>query len=96
MSRVDYAKLRQLPILDVAHLLQMETVPYGSGSKAMKEDGQITSLVLFEHTNSFHRFSGKEQGGVSGGSPIDLVMHMKECSFEEAVEFLTSSFPHAT
>lgn len=94
MSRIDYSKLRQIPVLEVAYALHMDIALCGSGCHAMREDGVATSLVLFEKTNTFHRFSGKEQGGVSGGSPIDLVMHIQDCSFENAVEFLTSCFPH--
>ena len=93
MSRIDYDKLRQIPILDVAQTLGVDIVRSGVDVHSMREDGEITSLVLFERTNSFHRFSGKEQGGVSGGSVIDLVMHINECSLELAVEFLTSHFP---
>ncbi len=85
--------LRQIPILEVARTLGIDIVKTGSGTHAMKEEQELTSLVLFENTNTWKRFSGKEQGGVSQGSPIDLVMHARDCSFREACEYLTSAFP---
>jgi hypothetical protein len=89
----NFESLRSIPIVDVAHALKIELVKTGSGIYAMKENGEITSLIIFERTNNFHRFSGKEQGGVSRGSSIDLVMHIQGCSLHAAVEFLTSYFP---
>lgn len=52
----------------------------------------VTSLHIFEKTNSWYRFSGIESGGVHGGSPIDLVMHVHDCDCEEACKFLTDRF----
>jgi hypothetical protein len=89
----DLDTLRQIPLLEVARTLRLDIVKTGSGAYAMKDAGEITSLVLFEKTNTWNRFSGKEQGGVSHGSPIDLTMHVRECSLREACEFLISSFP---
>jgi hypothetical protein len=84
--------LRQIPILRVAEALGVDIVKTGSGTYAMREGREITSLTLFEKTNNWHRFSGKEQGGVSRGSTIDLVIHCRECSLRSAVDFLTSRF----
>lgn len=96
MTKIDYAKLRQIPITYVANALKMDLVRTGGGTWQMRDPDNprdVTSLTLFEKTNSFHRFSGKAQGGKSGGSPIDLVMHIQEFSLREAVDFLTSHFP---
>ncbi|MDO8648681.1 MAG: hypothetical protein Q7R81_02765 [Candidatus Peregrinibacteria bacterium] len=84
--------LRQIPILRVAEALGVDIVKTGSGTYAMREGREITSLTLFEKTNNWHRFSGKEQGGVSRGSTVDLVIHFRECSLRQAVDFLTSRF----
>lgn len=90
--RHNFNALRQIPILHVAQKLGIDAVKTGTGTYAMREEGQITSLTIFEKTNTWHRFSGKERGGVSRGSTIDLVMHLRDCSFQQAVEFLTSRF----
>lgn len=84
--------LRQIPILEVAHQIGVEVVKTGTGAFSMRVDGEITSLTLFEKTNTWKRFSGKEQGGVSQGSTLDLVMHIHECSLKEAAEFLSTCF----
>ncbi len=88
----DFAKLRQIPILNVAHALGMELTRTGGDTYNMREEKNITSLTLFIKTNSFYRFSGKTVGGVHGGSVIDLVIHIRNCSLSEAVYFLTSNF----
>ncbi len=85
-------QLRQIPIIRVAESLGLDVVKTGGGTYAMREGREITSLTLFEKTNTWHRFSGKEQGGVSRGSTIDLVIHCRECSLRSAVDFLTSRF----
>ncbi len=64
----------------------------GARTYNMREEREITSLVIFEKSNTWHRFSGKERGGVSRGSTIDLVMHIRQCSFRMAIDFLTSRF----
>lgn len=92
MARIDCSKLRAIPILRVAEALGMALVPRGAGVHALREERNITSLMIFEKTNSWHRFSGKTSGGVSGGSPIDLVMHIHDCSFKEAVSYLSQRF----
>lgn len=88
----DFDALRQIPILEVAHQLGIEVLKTGTGVYAMRVDGETTSLTLFEKTNTWKRFSGKEQGGVSQGSNLDLVMHINECSLKEAAEFLSTCF----
>lgn len=92
VMRCNLDHLRQISILFVAQSLGLDVVKTGIGTYNMREEREITSLVIFEKTNTWHRFSGKERGGVSGGSTIDLVMHVRECSFEQAVDFLTSRF----
>lgn len=84
--------LRRIPILSVAASLGLFIVKTGSGTYAVRENREVTSLVIFEKTNTWHRFSGKERGGVSHGSTIDLVMHCRECSFRDAADFLTTYF----
>ncbi len=88
----DFDALRQIPILEVAHQLGVEAIKTGAGTYAMRDEGEITSLTLFEKTNTWKRFSGKEKGGVSQGSTLDLVMHIHECSLKEAAEFLSTCF----
>lgn len=85
--------LRRILILNVARKLGLDLVKTGSGTYTIRENNEITSLAIFVKTNTWKRFSGKEHGGVSQGSPIDLVMHARGCSFREACEFLTSAFP---
>ena len=88
----DLDALRRIPIVQVAQKLGINLVKTGGNTYAMREDGQITSLAVFEKTNTWKRFSGKERGGVCGGSTLDLVMHIRECSLREAAKFLSSSF----
>ncbi len=87
---INFDTLRDISILRVAELLGMKLKKTGYGTYAMRETDQVTSLVIFEKTNTWKRFSGKEQGGVSQGSPIDLVMHVRGCSLSEAAEFLSN------
>ncbi len=88
----DFFRLRQVPILNVAQALGMELVRTGGDTYNRREGKDITSLTLFTKTNTFYRFSGKTVGGVCAGSPIDLVMHVRDCSLQEAADFLTSRF----
>lgn len=95
MPKHDFAGLRSLPILHVAQALGLMLKRTGSGTWNVKDSDDslgYTSLTVFETTNTWHRFSGKESGGVHRGSPIDLVCHVRDCSFKEAVEFLSSRF----
>ncbi len=94
--RNDFCRLRQVPILQVAQHLGMDLVRCGTGVWALRDPDhprEPTSLRIFEKTNTFKRFSGMEIGGTSGGSPIDLVMHIQDCPFREAVGFLSLHFP---
>lgn len=88
----DFASLRAISIVEVARVLGLELVRTGAGTYAMREDREVTSLAIFERTNTWHRFSGKESGGVSRGSTIDLVMHIRDCSLRDAALFLSSRF----
>lgn len=88
----DLESLRRISILQVAQKLGIDLVKTGGNTYAMREDGQITSLAVFEKTNTWKRFSGKERGGVSGGSVLDLVMYFRECSLRQAADFLSSRF----
>lgn len=93
--KYDFHRLRQVPILQVAQHLGMDLVRCGTGVWALRDPDhprEPTSLRIFEKTNTFKRFSGIEIGGTSGGSPINLVMHIRDCSLQEAVEFLSSRF----
>ena len=96
INSINFASLRQIPIISVAERLGIQLIRTGSGTWQMRDPEdprERTSLTIFEKTNSFYRFSGKEQGGVHGGSPIDLVQHIRECSLREATDFLLFEFP---
>jgi hypothetical protein len=88
----DLEALRRISILQVAQKLGIDLVKTGGNTYAMREDGQITSLAIFEKTNTWKRFSGKERNGISGGSVLDLVMYFRECSLRQAADFLSSRF----
>jgi len=88
----DLDALRRIPILQVAQGLGIDLVKTGGGTHAMREEGQVTSLAIFEKTNTWKRFSGKERNGISAGSVLDLVMYFRECSLREAADFLSSRF----
>jgi hypothetical protein len=88
----DLEALRCISILQVAQKLGINLVKTGGNTYAMREDRQITSLAVFEKTNTWKRFSGKERNGISGGSVLDLVMYFRECSLREAADFLFSRF----
>ncbi|MBI3331427.1 hypothetical protein HYZ99_00520 [Candidatus Peregrinibacteria bacterium] len=87
--------LRRIPILHVAEALGMRLVKVGGRNWAMKNPDrprEPSSLVLDIKTNRWRRWSGKTQGGTDHGSTLDLVMHIRECSFRDAVDFLTTRF----
>lgn len=93
--KTDFSRLRQIPILHVAEALGMPLVKLGGRNWAMKDPErprEPSSLVLDTKTNTWRRWSGKSRGGVDHGSTIDLVMHLRECPFSEAAEFLTTRF----
>jgi hypothetical protein len=91
----DISKIKDTPILDVAERLGVELV--GSGSQyAMKDpfDGGETSLQVDVNGNRWKRFSGITQGGVDGGSVLDLVMHVTDNSnFRDALVWFANNFP---
>lgn len=94
MPKVDFTKVRNIPILQVAQALGMDIVKEGT-AWAMREDGsrEVTSLTLFPDNNRWKRWSGIEYGGVSSGSVIDLVMHIQNVDMKKAVSWLTQHFP---
>lgn len=57
---------------------------------------EMSSLSIFEKTNTFVRFSGKTVRGVSKGDVIALVMHMRDVDFKTAIHLLADSFPEYT
>lgn len=95
MPKRDFAELRRIPILHVAQALGIELRRTGGDSwnvKSADDPLGYTSLSISERKNYWKRWSGKTSGGVSQGSVIDLVMHMRDCSFKEAVSFLSDRF----
>ncbi len=95
--RINLDAIKKIPIVQVAQCLNINLRKIGGGVWAERDpeqEGGVSSLRIFEDSNRFKRFSGKEQGGVSAGSTIDFVMHVKECDFKEAISYLASSFPN--
>lgn len=95
MSRRDLAPLKALSIVEVAHSLGCNLAPCGSGVWGMRDPEQpreLTSLRVFEKTNTFKRFSEKLSGGVSGGDTIAFVQHIQDCNFKDAIQFLSDRF----
>ena len=85
----DTDALKRIPILHVATRLGVWLVKTGGGTWQQKDGDGLSSLTVFEKTNTFVRFSGKEKGGVSKGSVIDFVMHIKDDpDFKNACAFL--------
>lgn len=97
MKKVNLERLREIPILEVAEALGMELMKEGS-TWAMRDPNErkaASSLTIFPGSNRWKRWSGVVRGGVSQGSVIDLVMHMRDNSdLSEAIEFLKSRFPN--
>lgn len=97
MKKIDLDRLREIPILDVAEALGMDLMKEGS-TWAMRDPQQrksASSLTLFPGSNRWKRWSGIERGGVSSGSVIDLVMHMRDLNdVSDAIEFLSDRFPN--
>ncbi len=95
-KHVDLAALKAIPIVEVANALRLPLKKMGAGvwnEKSADDPLGVTSLTIFERRNWWIRYSEKTQGGVYKGSVIDLVMHVRDCDFRSACEFLTSSFP---
>jgi len=99
MPKVNLDALRRIPILDVAEALGMDLVKEGS-TWAMRDEQTgkgASSLTLFPGSNRWKRWSGIERGGVSAGSVIDLVMHIRDMNdVSEAIQFLSNRFPNYT
>lgn len=99
MPKIDLENLRRIPILDVAEALGMQLVKEGS-TWAMRDEQTgkgASSLTLFPGTNRWKRWSGIERGGVSRGSVIDLVMHIRDLNdVSDAIEWLSNRFPNHT
>ena len=82
--------IKAVPILMVAERLGVNLVRTGSNTWNQKDGKEVTSLTVFPLTNTFVRFSDKEQGGTSRGSTVDFVMHIRDNpDFKEACEFLS-------
>lgn len=91
----DFRPFRDIPILDAARSLSMDLRRVGDTYVMWDaEKGEMSSLIIFPKTNTWCRFSGIARGGVHRGSPIDLVMHVRECSLCESIDYLRSHYPH--
>lgn len=94
-KRNDLTRYYDIPILQVAGALGLELRQTGCNTWNVKDADDplgYTSLSISERKNRWRRWSGKTSGGVSQGSVIDLVMHVRDCSFKDAVAFLSSRF----
>ena len=90
-AMIDLNEIKAKPILHVAERLGISLARSGAGVWNMKDPDStkdVTSLVIFEKTNSWHRFSGKEENGVSGGSVIDLVIFSQGGNVKDAINYL--------
>ncbi len=76
-------QLRDLPLEDVAYNLGLD--PDDKGRGRWKGYGHIINIT----GSKFYDFSGEQRGG---GGAIDLVMHINECSFKQAVAWLSDRF----
>ena len=95
MRKHDLKHYHELPIIRVAESLGLQLRRTGNGIWNVKDTNDplgYTSLTISEKKNRWKRWSGKISGGVSQGSTIDLVMHVRDCTFKEALEFLSSRF----
>ena len=93
-KRINLQQLKTIPIVDVARALGMVLKHTGSGmwnEKSLNDPIGYTSLSISEKSNRWKRWSGK--GEPNQGSVIDLVMATKGYNFQEAIEYLTSTFP---
>lgn len=94
MPKVNLETLRLTPILDVAEALGMQLIKEGTVWAMKDEQGKgASSLTIFPGSNRWKRWSGIERGGVSSGSVIDLVMHIKDTGdVSEAIQWLSTNF----
>ena len=91
----DLQRLRNIPILTMAAALGLSLKRTGGGIWNVQDaDDPLghTSLTIWEKKNCWKRWSGKTSGGVCQGSTIDLVMHIRDCDFKEAIAFLSQRF----
>ncbi|MDF5728912.1 MAG: MobV family relaxase [Rhizonema sp. PD38] len=82
-SKEELLALRDLPLEDVAYSLGLD--PDYNNKHKWKGHGHIISIT----DSKFYDFSGEQRGG---GGAIDLVMHVKECNFRQAVAWLGDRF----
>ncbi len=82
-SKEELLALRDLPLEDVAYNLGLD--PDYNNKHKWKGHGHIISIT----DSKFYDFSGEQRGG---GGAIDLVMHVKECNFRQAVAWLGDRF----
>lgn len=76
-------QLRDLPLEDVAYELGLD--PDTKGKNRWKGQGHIIHIT----DSKFYDFSGEQRGG---GGAIDLVMHVRQCEFKQAVAWLSDRF----
>ena len=91
-KKISITALKAISILEVAESLNMPLKKVGFGVWAEKSDEDmlgVTSLTIFESRNYWIRYSEKMSGGVYKGSVIDLVMHVRDCDFKTACDFLS-------
>lgn len=98
-KKLDIEGIKRIPIMDVAERLGMDLMRTGPNGYAMRDENDhraASSLQIDVTGNKWKRFSGIEQGGVSQGSVINLVMHYNDCDFTDALEWFKSEFPSCT
>lgn len=84
-NSVDLEALKEIPITDILSLFGIKyTDTYNKRIKfSLRHDEKIPSAVGYLESNSWYDF-----GINTGGSVIDLLMFIEECSFKEAVDKL--------
>lgn len=82
-SKEELQVLRDLPLEDVAYNLGLD--PDYKNKHKWKGHGHIISIT----DSKFYDESSEQRGG---GGAIDLVMHVKGCSFRQAVAWLRDRF----
>ena len=87
--RYDFEYLRNIPIRDVAELLGLEIDSRNRFTCPCHNDHH-PSANLYEKNNSWRCFACN-----AGGSPIDLVMGVKDCTVRQAAKFLARYYPEA-
>ncbi|GAX38829.1 MobV family relaxase [Nodularia sp. NIES-3585] len=77
-------QLRDLPLEDVAWQLGLNR----DHNQPTKWRGQVNNINIYG--SKFYDFHPSEQRG--GGGAIDLVMHVKQCDYRQAIAWLYDSF----